>query len=70
MLIFSFSQCKVPEQIGKYVIKWMTVFEMLLKYLLGAFDMHIKFTLKWVVKFYQEFSLNLLLVPEYTQICT
>ena len=39
----------------------MTFFGMLLKRTLGAFDMHIKFTLKWVVKTYQEFAFILLL---------
>ena len=39
----------------------MTFFDMLLRCLLGAFDMHIKFTLKCVVKSYQEFTLILLL---------
>ena len=33
----------------------------LLKCLSDAFDMHIKFTLKWVVKTYQEFAFILLL---------
>ena len=36
-------------------------FDMLFKCLSGASDMHIKFTLKWVVKSYQEFALIILL---------
>ena len=39
----------------------MTFFDMLLRCLSGAFDMHVKFTLKQVVKSYQEFALILLL---------
>ena len=54
--ISSFSQCRLPEQNRKCVIKQITlIFNMNFICSLGAFDMYIKFTLK---KIFSRLCLN------------